>query len=271
MTEKRGTPGGQPTQDSGQRASDLAEAALATAAKRMRDEGFDIGDRVEVVVDPRLPIMGYTMSGEGGRFRITVSGGAVRSGMLEGLLVHEMSHIYRMRTKHPSHNPRIIEEAMERAGNGVATKDYQRKTLHDLVNNVEDLYADDIAFRVIRKSGVLTPEQASEFLQDWVEDQPVESRDAARARWGNAWLVANNARAIAQMARHGVEDTGGIAAEANRRLMSHMAGTAPRYFEYVRGLLTNLKEDITPDEFRALLLDYLSRFLEFAQPERPAE
>src|SRR2546422_11471162 len=98
MTVKRGTSGGQRTQSSGKRANDLAEAALATAAKRMRDEGFDIGDRVEVVVDPRLPIMGDTMSGEGGRFRITVSGGAGRAGMLEGLLVPEMSPNDRMRT-----------------------------------------------------------------------------------------------------------------------------------------------------------------------------
>src|SRR5437867_2513949 len=165
---------------------------------------------------------------------------AVKSGMLEGLLAHEMSHIYRMRTKHPSHNPRIIEQVTDRVTNGAATKDYQRKILHNLVNNVEDLYADDIAFKVIRKAGLLTAEQASEFLQSWVEDRPAESRDAMRVRWENAWSLANNARAIAQMARHGIDDAGGRAAAANDRLLSRMSPGARGHFEYLRNLLASL-------------------------------
>ena len=99
-----------------------------------------------------------------------------------------------------------------------------------------------------------------------MEDAPTESRDAARARWENAWRVANNARAIAQMARHGIEDTGGRAAAANERLLSRLGPGAPRHFEYLRDLLANLKEDITGDEYRDLLIDYLSRFLEIAEP-----
>ena len=145
---------------------------MANAMRRMREAGFDVGDGVDAVVDPWLPIMGYTMRGEGGRFRITASGMAVRSGMLEGLLVHEMSHIVRMRTGHPSHDPQIIEEATARVADGVVTQDYQRKVLHDIVNNVEDLYADDIAFPVIRESGILTAGQASEFLQTGWRTRP---------------------------------------------------------------------------------------------------
>ena len=246
--------------------AETLQAALTSVMDRMRRAGFDVGDGVDAIVDPRLPIMGYTMRGQDGRFRITVSAGAMRSGMLEGLLSHEMSHIVRMRTKHPSHDPRIIEAATAQAGDGVATKDYQRKILHDLVNNVEDLYADDIAFKVIREGGLWTPEQASEFLQDWVADAPAESRDAQRARWENAWLLANNARAIAQMGRHGVTDIGGRAAAANDRLLSHFGPAARGHFEYIRALLANLKEGITADEYRALLLDYLGRFLEVAEP-----
>ena len=252
------------SQPKGGGTNDATRNAFKTAMKRMRDSGFDIGDRVEMVVDPRLPIMGYTLAGEGGRFQITVSGGALKSGLLEGLLTHEMSHIYRMRTKHPSHNPRIIEEATNQVANNVVTKDYQRKILHDLVNNVEDLYADDIAWRVIRKAGVLTDEQSTEFLQNWVEDRPAESRDATRVRWENAWTLANNARAIAQMARHGVADTGGRGAALNERFLSQMKPSARGHFEYFRNLLANLKEPITEEEYRAFLVDYLGRFIEVA-------
>ncbi len=244
--------------------SELATKALEAAAHRMQEAGFDAGERIEVVVDPRLEVGGYTIRGEGDRFRIVASGRIGMGPMLERLLVHEMSHIYRMRTKHPSHDPRVIEEATDWVTNGVATKDYQRKILHDLVNNVEDLYADDIAFQVIRETGLLAANQASEFLQSWVEDRPAEFRDAARARWENAWSLANNARAIAQMVRHGVADTGGRAAAANNRLLSQLGPAARGHFEYFRDLLANLKVVITEDEYRDILIDYLSRFLEVA-------
>jgi len=220
--------------------------------------GLPMAGLADVVIDLTVP-------GEGGRFRIVVSGGAVESGMLEGLLAHEMSHIVRMRTRHPSHNPRIIEAAIRQVGDGVATTDYQRKILHDLVNNVEDLYADDIAFEVIRKVGLMTAKEATEFLQNWVEDAPSEARDRTRARWENAWRLANNARAIAQMERHGVEDTGGVAAAASDRLLSRMGPAARGPFEYLRNLLVNLKKGITEDEYRKLLVDYLGRFLEVAE------
>ncbi|HTD81816.1 MAG TPA: DUF5781 family protein, partial [Thermoplasmata archaeon] len=157
MGAKRAARGAKPTPAGGGETNELATNAFQEAARRMREAGFDVGDGIDIAVDPRLPIMGYTMPRQGGGFRITVSGGALRSGMLEGLIVHEMSHIYRMLTKHPSHNPRIIGEAMTDAGNGAITKDYQQKTLHDLVNNIEDLYADDVSFRVIREAGILTP------------------------------------------------------------------------------------------------------------------
>jgi hypothetical protein len=240
-------------------------AAFRDALDRMRESGHDVGPGVHVAVDPRLPIMGYSFpSGEG--FQIVVSGGAVESGMLEGLIVHEMSHIYRMRTRHPSHNGRVIEEAVNAVADGVATRDYQKKILHDLVNNVEDLYADDISFNVLKGNGSFTVDRMSRFLQDWVEDEPVRSRDPRRDRWANAWLVANNARAIAQMARHGVPDIDGVADAANRKLLSRLPPAAAQEFEYFRDLLANLREDLTLGEYRRLLVDYLTRFVELAEP-----
>ena len=266
MGAKRAARGGKPSRAGGGETNELATNAFQEAARRMREAGFDVGGGVEIAVDPRLPIMGYTMPGQGGGFRITVSGGALRSGMLEGLIVHEMSHIYRMLTKHPSHDPRIIGEAMTDAGNGAITKDYQRKILHDLVNNVEDLYADSLAWRVMRKSGLLTADESTEFIQGWVEDRPAESRDATRVRWENAWSLANNARAIAEMERQGVPDTGERAATLNDRLVSRMAPGARGHFEYFRKLLANLEDGITGSEYRALLIEYLGRFRDAAEP-----
>jgi len=55
------------------------------------------------------------------------------------------------------------------------------------------------------------------------------------------------------------------------RASSRLGPAARRHFEYLRNLLANLKEDVTPEEYRMLLLDYLSKFLEIARPLRAAD
>src|SRR5947208_12483980 len=93
-------------------ADEKVRMARQTAIEMMRKAGYDIGTKVKVVVDPQLPFMGYTMR-QGGNFTIVVFGGAVGSGLLEGLLVHEMSHIYRIRKKNDYHNRQMLEDAID--------------------------------------------------------------------------------------------------------------------------------------------------------------
>ncbi len=145
--------------------------ARQTAIEMMRKAGYDIGNKVKVVVDPNLPFMGYTMP-QGGNFTIVVSGGAVGSGLLEGLLVHEMSHVYRIQTNHPSHNGQILEEAVDNLGRKTVLRDYRQKIVHDLLNDIQDLYADDISFKVLRNTPIMKSDQMTRFLQDWVKDDP---------------------------------------------------------------------------------------------------
>src|SRR5437879_8827913 len=89
-------------------ADETVRMARQTAIEMMRKAGYDIGTKVKVVVDPKLPFMGYTMP-QGGNFTIVVSGGAVGSGLLEGLVVHEMSHLYRVQTYHLFLNGKIFD------------------------------------------------------------------------------------------------------------------------------------------------------------------
>ncbi len=226
----------------------------------MAQSGFDIGDGVRVTVDPTLPFMGYTVP-QGKKFRITVSGNAIESGMLEGLLVHEMSHIYRMQTKHPSHNARIIDVVVNSLGEQALLYDYQRKIVGELVNNIEDLYADDIAVKVMR-STLVSEDRLSRFFQDWVKDEPVETGDPVRDRWLNASIMANNARAIGQMTRHQIEDTDGRAVALNEKFLSLTSPDISAQYEYFLNIFTNLKESITHEQYRSLLSEYLNRFLE---------
>ena len=233
--------------------------AFSYATEAMRQNGFDIGDGVQVAIDPTLPFMGYTKP-QGKKFRITISRNAIESGMLEGLLVHEMSHIYRMQTNHPSHNTRIINGVVRSLGEKALRHDYQQKIVGELVNNIEDLYADDIAVGVMR-DGLVSEDQLSGFFQDWVKDEPVETGEPIRDRWLNASRMANNARAISQMTRHEIEDTGRRAETMNEQFLHLASPEISTQYEYFLNTMINLKETITEEEYRTLLSEYLNRFL----------
>ncbi len=250
------------TSDSANR--ELVRMAYLSASRMMKDSGFGLKSDVEVAIDPQLPFMGYTMPRARG-YRIVVSGGAVDSGMLEGLIVHEMSHVYRMENNHPSHDPEIIEKAIDKIDKQRLSNDYQQKIVHDLLNDIQDLYADDVAMKVLKKSPIFESGQMSSFLQEWVKDEPVESGDPRRDRWVNASIMVHNARAIGQMARHAIKDTGGKAADSNKRFLSRMPQTASDQFQYLQNLMINLKENMTRGQYRKLLADYLNRFLDVAE------
>ena len=249
-----------PSGDSKERVAKAQKAAM----EMMKKAGFNVGNEIQVSVDPKLPFMGYSRP-EGRGYRIVVSGGAVDSVMLQGLLLHELSHIYRMKTGHPSHNAQVVEEAVGSLGEQAFKHDYQRKIIFDLTNNIEDLYADDIAVRIMKGEQTLPPNLMSRFLQDWVKSEPAAGKDATKVRWLDGWTMANNARAIGQMARHKVEDLDGRAAAANQQFLSKIDPSIASRFGYFLNLLTNLREDISEDEYRRLLTEYLGNFVKVVE------
>jgi len=226
----------------------------------MRAAGHDPGKGLKIAIDARLPIMGYTVpSGEG--FQIVVSGWSVESGMLGGLIIHELSHVVRTRSGHPSHNDALVQGVLSRLDGGVITTDYQARIIQDLVNNFQDLYADDIAFQVFKNSEDLTAERISGFLQGWMADSVKESGDAQRDRWENANLLVRDARAMAQMERHHIEDIGGKGAQTRDAFLGKLPPKTREDFDYFRTTFVTMKEDIAEPEYQRLLTDFLRRFL----------
>ncbi|MBO0887979.1 hypothetical protein J2P12_02655 [Candidatus Bathyarchaeota archaeon] len=245
---------------SNEKVDELVKKSFTNATQMMAKAGYKIPDNVKVTVDPQLPFMGYTMPTRQG-FNIVVAGGAVGSGMLEGLLVHEMSHIYRIATNHPSHNGEILEEAVQHVAGTSSLADYQQKIIHDLLNDIQDLYADDLALRVFRTTPTPVLDQMTEFFQSWVKSEPIRSGTKNRDSWENASIMTHNARAIAQMERHHIEDTDNRATKASETFLKQVSPSIAKEFDYFRNTLLNLKENMTENEYKTLLADYLDRFL----------
>jgi len=241
--------------------AETVNRSFSNAVKMMTSAGFKVGNNVKVTVDPELPFMGYTMP-QGRGFTIVVAGGAISSGMLEGLLVHEMSHVYRIETKHPSHNAEILEAAVEKFGPKNLRYDYQQKIIHDLLNDIQDLYADDVSLHVLRAAQTPLLGQVSEFLQSMVIDKAANSDDQAKDRWVNASIMAHNARAIAQMTRQQIKDTGEKGARANQRFLAEIPPEIAKKFDFFRNQLVNMRDDITEDQYRAFLAEHLNQFMQ---------
>jgi Family of unknown function (DUF5781) len=247
------------------------EGAVSEAFRRalnmMNASGYGISESiVSMSVDPKLQFMGYTNQEEGGMHRIVVAGFAVGSGMLEGLLLHEMSHVYRTISKHPSHDFRLIDDQMQYFLNkGAVRADFQKKALFEVVNHIEDLYADDAAIRVMREnigaSGLPSLRDVSQFFQSMVKDTPVHSKNALADSWANASIMLDNASALSSMKRHSIEDIDERARKLNQRFLSQIAPEAANQFGYFSNLMSNLPENIDRRDFQTLLHEYIERFL----------
>jgi len=230
----------------------------------MKDAGFEISDKLKVEIDPKLSFMGYSTKRDGTDI-IVVAGKALESGMIEGLLIHEMSHIYRINANHPSHNSKLLN----RVGRFIIdrshlTRDYQIKIIQQAVNHIQDVYADDIAFQVFNQSGAFPPDQAFSFFLDWINDKPVDSKSSITV-WLNIGIMLDNCFALSSMIRHNVPDINNQAENKTQKFLTRTNELMKKEFPYFKDFMTNLKENITEKEFEKDLTNYLIRIVELGE------
>lgn len=248
---------------------DLQDTAIS-ALKLMRDSGFEISGKVEVVVDPVLPFMGYSTQRKGSNV-IVVAGRAVEAGMIEGLLIHEMCHIYRTEQRHPSHSSRLLDRVgLHLIHEYQLNEDYQVRLVQQAVNHVQDLYADDLSFRVFQRSNIFSAEQTFEFFLDWISDTPIESK-STKARWLNVQTMLNNCFAISNLTRHNMLGINNQAESKAQEFLRKADPAMQREFPWFRSFMTNLKENPTEDQFQKDLAEYLTRAIKLAKtkPQLP--
>lgn len=240
--------------------------ALRDVLDLMRHAGFPIEGEVSVVVDRDLSFMGYT-SRQWRRHTIVVSGFAVRSGMLQGLLAHELSHVYRNVTNHPSHNDRIISQLTSSFINQYKLDaNYQQEILHQVINHVQDLYADDITMKVLASGNDLFDSRQLEgFFVDWIKDAPVTTGVSKQDRWVNAAIMLSNSFALSNMQRHNVNDhekKGELKSEA---FLTRINQEAAKEFSYFNHFMVGLREQVTEAAFQDEMKEYLTHFFQVVQ------
>ena len=241
------------------------EEPLRNVLSMMERAGFEINQDVRVVVDEKLAFMGYT-SRRWQSHIIVVSGHAVKSPMLEGLLAHELSHVYRNTTGHPSHSESLIANLMRLfIESHNLDRDYEQEILHQVINHVQDLYADDIAIKVLAANRGTAPrvEQLGEFFLGWIKEEPARSGARRRDQWINASILLNNSFAVSNMERHKIaERLIEKAKMSNQRFLSRIKASAAGRFSYFNAFMVSLKEDISESEFREQMKEYLQSFLD---------
>jgi hypothetical protein len=222
------------------------EEALRNVLSMMKQAGFRIDQDVKVIVDKNLPFMGYT-SRQWQRHVIVVSGFALDSPMLEGLLTHELSHVYRNITHHPSHSDPLIADLMRVFIDGhKLDRDYEQEILHQAINHIQDLYADDIAFRVLAsRDGTTRLHQLGDFFLGWIKEEP-SSGVRRRNQWFNASTLLNNSFAISNMERHKITERQIEEAKlSNDRFLNRIKSSAAMRFSYFNRFMVGLEEDVS--------------------------
>ena len=138
-----------------------------------------------------MPIMGASKFMKD-RHTLFVSLRAVESGMLDGLIAHEVGHMLRTEEGHASHDPDVYRTI----GREVRIPRSAEPAFGQAFNHIQDIYADDLAFPVFAGSD---GGRAYEFFAGWVENNATMG---GTDRWQNVGLAASNGFAIGNLVRH---------------------------------------------------------------------
>ncbi len=81
------------------------------------------------------------------------------------MLVHELCHIYRTEKNHPSHNKELLNRIWHVVLEETKTpRDYEVRVIQRAINHVQDLYADDLSFKVFEDNKLWSKDEVFRFF-----------------------------------------------------------------------------------------------------------
>jgi len=220
-------------------------------------KGFPINEKIEISVDSKLPFMGYTTK-ISGQTKIIISHWAQKSDMLMGLIIHELSHVYRTQTLHPSHNFDLLNRVLTAVFRDLPITPQHEQILHKLLNHLQDIYADDISFKAyIGKS--LPQNYLVDFFLDWVR-VPDPNKQSGLESWDNAEAILSTAFATANASRH-IKSGGVLKKPKIIDFLHHLSPEQIIFFNYFHHFMVDLPDPVSDSDFTHLLTEYLHQFL----------
>lgn len=105
-------------------------------------------------------------------------------------------------------------------------------------------------------------EMLGEFFLGWIKEEPVKSNSTRKDAWLNTGILLNNCFAVSNIQRRKVERYLEKAEALNRKFLVRISPSAQTDFTYFNRFMVNIKEEVTEEEFREQLSDYLDHFWE---------
>jgi hypothetical protein len=138
---------------------------------------------------------------------------------------------------------------------------YEQEVLRQAINHVQDLYADDIAIRVLAYDDTRL-QQLGDFFLGWIKERSATSGMSRKDQWINASILLNNSFAISNMERHkAAGEQIEKARLSNVRFLNRIRPTAAIRFDYFNRFMVSLKEDVSEAGFREQMEEYLRNIL----------
>lgn len=190
---------------------------------------------IEIV---NMDIMGATNS-EASRHTVYVSSWALRTDMLDGLLAHETGHMVLRERGSPSHDPAVHA----RIAREIRLPAQGRAIFGSVLNHVQNIYADDIAF--LANLG----DRVYDFFASWIGGNVTH---ATGERWQDLSLSVSNGFALGNLDRHGLLAADDILWE-RARSFDRQAGFGA--VDYFAGYFARLRKGPTEDEYIAQVRD----------------
>ncbi|MEM3684480.1 MAG: DUF5781 family protein [Conexivisphaerales archaeon] len=240
------------------RKDEALEEALNWALQRMKESGYAIRSEVKLVIDPKLPFMGYAKERDGTQY-IVASEWALDSEMLGGFLIHELAHIYASEKGLPSHDSELIEEMVDEYKEKEGLNEREAAYLIDSFSHLQNIIVDDIVFDVMNEK---ERRLAQKFFESWVTERPVGDPLV------DASSLVRNAFAIASVKRRGLFSEDSHMKALNEQFLSLMKNTSKASFNAVETFLEKAKGDLNEEEFRKMLRDYFELVISIAR-DRP--
>lgn len=236
---------------------EFLDKSLALAVRNMKDAGYELHNNISIEVDSDLQFMGYAKMDES-NCSIVVAGWALDSDMLNGLILHELAHIYYTEINSPSHQADIINEIMNKIIEHEGLSNLEARSLNEGLNHLQNIIVDDIVFQLMNNKR--ERKLIQNFFVTWMSDQPTGNTLL------DASLLARNAFALASLKRRNIfSDVAEQMNNKNKQFLSFYTHADKMKFEAFENFLIQFQLDDSND-FEAELMEYSELLINFLRP-----